>query len=90
MGDRFSGIDTALVAPPPRHLLGSPTYVEDGLTVILDGSCLTAGCCGVMARVTVTDRTVIWSDFFARGDPDIPPDRRFTFDRRQYEQPWRP
>ena len=65
MGDRFFGIDTALVAPPSRQLLGSLTYVEDGLTVILDGSCLTAGCCGVMSCVTVTDRTVIWSDFFA-------------------------
>ncbi|UDY36081.1 hypothetical protein [Dermatobacter hominis] len=74
------------VAPPSRHLLGTPTYVENGLPVILDGGCLVAGCCGVMARVSINERTVVWSNFFARGRPDIPADLKFTFDRDDYER----
>jgi hypothetical protein len=85
MGDRFFGIATSLVTPPSQHLLGSPTYVEDGLTVLLDGDCLAAACCGVMARVAVGNRTVRWTDFFARGLPEPPAGVAFEFDRAQYE-----
>ena len=84
-GDRFFGIETSLVAPPSQHLLGSPTYVEEGLTVLLDGDCLAAGCCGVMARVSLGDRTVRWTDFFARGLPKLPAGMSFEFDRAEYE-----
>jgi hypothetical protein len=72
MGDRFFGIRSALAMPPSRHLLDRPEYTEAGRTVLLDGSCLHAGCCGVMALVTLTEETVRWSDFFARGHPKIP------------------
>src|SRR3954447_25795394 len=58
VGDRFYGIATTLAAPPSRHLLGQPTYGEDGLTALLDGSCLVVGCCGVMAQVDVREDTV--------------------------------
>lgn len=85
VGERFYGVDTALVAPPSKHLMGSPAYVSDDRTVILDGGCFEAGCCGVMARVIVDNRTVVWTDFFARGHPDIPTKLKFTFDRQQYE-----
>ncbi len=86
MAERFYGIDVELVAPPSSHLLGAPSYVEDGLPVILDGGCLVAGCCGVMVRVTINERTVVWSNFFARGQPDIPADLKFTYDRNEYER----
>lgn len=85
MGERFFGIDASLVSPPSRHLLGTPAYVEEGRAVILDGDCLHAGCCGVMAQVVVGERTVQWIDFFARGAPDIPTAVSFEFDRQQYE-----
>ena len=75
----------ALVSPPGRHLLGSPVYAENGRTVLLDGDCLVAECCGVMATVVVGDRTVRWTDFFARGGPSIPPNLTFEFDRTDYE-----
>jgi len=84
--ERFPGIAMSTVAPPSRHLLGAPVYVEDERTVLLDGWCGVAGCCGVMARITVDRTTVIWSDFFARGLPELPPDLRFAFDRWDYEQ----
>jgi hypothetical protein len=85
MGERFFGIDSSLVSPPARHLLGAPAYVEEGRAVILDGDCLHAGCCGVMAHVVVGERVVSWIDFFARGGPDIPDEPSFEFDRQQYE-----
>ena len=85
MGRRFYGIGCSLVRPPSRHLLGEPSYAEGGRTVLLDGDCLTAGCCGVMARVVVTETTVRWIDFFARGTPEIPQGQTFQFDRFQYE-----
>ena len=44
--DRFPGIDIDLVAPPSRHWLGSPEYVEHGRVVVLDGGCGHAGCWG--------------------------------------------
>lgn len=85
MGRRFYGIDCSLVRPPSRHLLGEPSDGERGLTVLLDGDCLTAGCCGVMARVVATETTIQWIDFFARGAPDIPNGQTFEFERSQYE-----
>lgn len=85
VGERFYGIDASLVAPPSPHLLRGPKYVEDGRTVLLDGDCLSAGCCGVMARVVIDDRAVRWADFFARGRPPLPNGLSFEFDRVQYE-----
>ena len=85
MGERFFGIDSALVMPPSRHLLDMPEYTDEDRTVLLDGTCLYASCCGVMAQVTVGDETVRWSSFFARGGPEIPVTVSFEFDRRQYE-----
>lgn len=85
MQDRFPGVATNLLVDG-RHLLGAPLYGEDGRAVLLDGTCGHAGCCGVMARVEVTTERVIWTDFFARGAPELPAGLRFEFDRRQYEE----
>jgi hypothetical protein len=38
-----------------------------------------------MAIVALTEETVRWSDFFARGHPKIPRKVSFDFDRPQYE-----
>lgn len=84
LGGRFEGIETGLVAPPSQHLLGSPSYVEHGQVVLLDGGCWVAGCCGVMADVVVSDDAVRWTNFFAMGEPAIPADLSFEFDRSEY------
>jgi hypothetical protein len=83
--DRSPGLEMRYVAPPSRQWLGAPDYTTEGLTVILDGSCGEAECCGVAARVTMTDDTVVWSEFFARGRPPLPPGLRFEFDPADYE-----
>ena len=83
--DRFSGLALPFVEPPSRQWLGAPTYQEDGRAVILDGSCGVAGCCGVFARITVTDDTVRWSDFFSRSDPPLPTGLDFEFEWVAYE-----
>lgn len=83
--DRYPGVKQELVAPPSRHWLGEPKYEEDGRAVILDGSCGVAGCCGVMAHITLARRFVVWSDFFARGHPPLPDGLHFEFDRTDYE-----
>lgn len=85
LGDRYPGVAIDLVAPPSRHWLGEPAYEEEGRTVIVDGTCGVAGCCGVMARIASDGPVVVWSDFFARGRPPLPPGLRFEFDQAEYE-----
>jgi hypothetical protein len=82
---RYVGLGISFVAPPSRQWLGTPTYGEAGRAVILDGSCEIAGCCGVFARITLTDDRVIWSDFRTRGRPPLPAGLHFEFDRSRYE-----
>ena len=88
VGDRWPGLAVEFVAPPSRLWLGEPVagLAEGGRTVILDGECGHAGCCGVFARVLVGDSNVRWDDFSARGAPALPPDLRFVFERRAYER----
>jgi len=83
--DRYPGVATALVAPPSRHWLGEIAHGVDGRAVVLDGTCGSAGCCGVFARITVGDDVVVWSDFVARGAPELPDRLHFGFDRSAYE-----
>ena len=85
VGDRSPGLAISFVAPPSRQWLGAPTYEEDGRAVVLDGSCGVAACCGVLAHITMSADTVVWSDFFARGLPPLPPGLHFEFDRVAYE-----
>lgn len=70
--------------PPSKHRLGEPPYEDNGRAVLLDGFCGIAGCCGLMACITVTDEHVRWDDVFTRG-PDLPRDLSFTFGRADYE-----
>jgi hypothetical protein len=53
--------------------------------VILDGFCGEPECCGVLARIAIEDRQVVWNDFVAGGRPDIPDGLRFEFERSAYE-----
>jgi hypothetical protein len=86
VGDRYPGVAVGLVTPPSRHWLGEPRYGENGRAVILDGTCGHAGCCGVLARITIADALVTWSDFFARGHPELPEGLHFQFDRTTYQE----
>jgi hypothetical protein len=83
--DRYPGVAVRLVAPPSRHWLGDTLYGEEGRAVVLDGECGAAGCCGVLARITLDQRIVVWSDFVARGRPPLPSGLHFEFDRSGYE-----
>lgn len=51
---------------------------------MLDGSCGSAGCCGVVARISVLSNTIIWDEFHGLA-PDLPEPLRFEFDREDYE-----
>jgi hypothetical protein len=81
---RFPGIATSLLARGSGQWRGSPRYSEAGRDVLLDGECGEAGCCGVFALVSIDGDAVRWSDFRARGRPDLPPDLAFEFVRTQY------
>lgn len=85
LSDRFHYF-TGDVALPSGQWFGRPDEEEDGRAVVLDGSCLDAGCCGVFARIDVGDEVVTWSDFFARGAPELPDGLEFRFARGQYEE----
>ena len=80
------GVDVSLVAPPSRHWLGSPEYVESDRAVVLDGDCGEAGCCGTMARISIFREVVRWDDFYLPGDQlGRAKNLKFVFDRREYE-----
>jgi hypothetical protein len=85
LGDRWLGIPAAWVRAPSRQWLGAPAVVEYGRPVVLDGSCGIAGCCGVVARISVLSDTVIWDQFHGHGRPDVPDELRFDFARNDYE-----
>jgi hypothetical protein len=63
VGAGHPGLVVRLVAPPSRHWLGEPSYIDHERLVVLDGSCGIAECCGVAARIDIGDATVCWSDF---------------------------
>ncbi len=82
--DRYPGVEMSVVHGT-THLKGTPLYEEGGRTVLLDGRCGVAGCCGVMAMVELSADRTVWQDFFATGRPEIPGGLRFEFDRSEYE-----
>jgi hypothetical protein len=89
VGLGFPGLPSRYVVSPSRHWLGHPEYVEcddDDVekTVILDGGCGVAGCCGLSATVTVGDEVVTWVGFFARITPRIDERISFTFSLADY------
>jgi hypothetical protein len=68
---------------------GTPMFEEgDGKTALLGCGCGEVGCSPLMARITVSDKTVIWDEFEQPTRPDWDYDRfgPFTFDRAQYER----
>ena len=74
-----------------QFLGGQGTPMFDGSqekTQLLGCGCGEVGCSPLMARVTVTDETVIWEEFEQPTRPDWDYDGfgPFTFDRAQYEQ----
>ena len=87
------GLPVNLVAAVSRHLGGAPAagYAIDGRTALLVCSeCADLGCGAVLARIDVTDRAVVWSDFVFANDYEpadtepIPVDP-LTFDKAQYQ-----
>ncbi len=86
LGDRYPGVAVDLVAPPSRQWLGDVRYGEGSRAVVLDGVCGVAGCCGVFARISLHEGLVVWSEFFARGLPELPHGLCFEFDREAYER----
>ncbi len=86
LGVRYPGLPVQWVAPPSRQWLGDAGYSEEGRAVLLDGTCGHAGCCGVFARISLRSDAVVWSDFFARGHPELPPGLYFEFPREPYEK----
>jgi hypothetical protein len=85
LGGGCPGIADEWVRPPSRQWLGSPEHVEYGRAIVLDGSCGDAGCCGVVARISVLSDTVIWDEFHGHGAVDLPDPLRFEFEREDYE-----
>jgi hypothetical protein len=84
-GGGYPGVPESWVRPPSREWLGAPEYVEYGRAIVLDGACGVAGCCGVVARISVLPDTVIWDEFHGHGATQPPERLRFEFDRDDYE-----
>ncbi|MDQ0985495.1 hypothetical protein [Streptomyces sp. V2I9] len=75
---------------PSRHFLGEPRNLpwggEEGETMVLGCPCGIDECWALMARITVTPRTVTWSAFRNNCcDWDLSALGSFVFSRRQYE-----
>ena len=81
------GIWETRVAWPSHHFLGTPKLGDDGLTGVLSCTCGTFGCGPLLARVTVGESVVTWSDFTSDPHDLTPRDLGpFEFDRAQYEE----
>jgi hypothetical protein len=85
LGGGCPGIPDEWMRPPSRQWLGAPEHVEYGRAIVLDGSCGSAGCCGVVARISVLADTVIWDEFYGHGAMDPPERLQFDFERDHYE-----
>jgi hypothetical protein len=94
LGGMFLGQPPEVMLFPSRHLLGyhHPWFEEDGKAVIYScAGCGDDGCESILAKISVDDRQVIWSDFDHRiacrsVEPNIEESLKFTFDRKQYEK----
>lgn len=76
---------------PSRHFLGEPKSLphggKEGETMLLQCTCGIDGCSALMARITVTSKTVTWSAFRNTfRDWDLSALGSFTFSRSQYEE----
>ena len=68
---------------------GTPMFTgSEEKTALLGCGCGEVGCSPLMARVTVTDETVVWDDFEqpTRPDWDYGGFGPFRFDRSEYER----
>ena len=84
IGHDWPGVPTYWFDSNPGEWLGSPRHVEYGRSVVLDGSCGVAGCCGVVARISVGPEVVIWDQFYCHGGLDLTDAFRFEFAADQY------
>jgi hypothetical protein len=89
----YMGIDPEDAFLPSTHLLGKPTKLynqfEKGKVPILEcGGCCVPGCWPFLAKITVKDDVVIWSDFEQPHRPEWSYEGfgPFIFDREQYLQ----
>jgi hypothetical protein len=86
----YLGLQPGWVLPPSRHFLGEPEADEaipEGKTILLGCNCGVPECSPLVARVTLTEDTVTWSEL---GNPNFPSwvlDQLgpFTFNKTQYE-----
>jgi hypothetical protein len=91
LAGKYGYLNAADVIYPSRHLLGQAArpLLEYGHKVsVLECECRCEGCWPLLARITVTDDEVVWSDFRQphRDNWVYPADLRLVFDRRQYER----
>ncbi|HZG16466.1 MAG TPA: hypothetical protein VE710_15860 [Candidatus Bathyarchaeia archaeon] len=81
---------------PSRHFLGEPIYELDfynGKSAVLGCECGIVECWPLVAKITLTQDTVTWSDFeqphrgpeSAGGHWDYRTFGPFVFDRKEYE-----
>ncbi|WP_461186780.1 hypothetical protein [Arthrobacter sp. Z4-13] len=74
-----------------RQLLGGPLPADrNGRTWLLYCQCGDPGCGGVSTRISITEKTVTWSDFgwddiFGNPTEAVEIDRTFVFERAEYE-----
>jgi hypothetical protein len=93
----YMGLPPEIVFLPSRHFLGEPVYELDfyeGKSAILGCKCGVIECWPFVAKITVNEEMVTWSDF---EQPHRGPESAggywnynqlgpFVFDRKQYEE----
>jgi hypothetical protein len=92
----YAGLPAQLALPPSRHLFGEDAILgfEDGIVPLGICDCGEPGCWPLLAKVTVEDSRVTWSDFHqphrdedaAAGHWTYESFGPFVFDREQYER----
>lgn len=93
LGILMSGLPPEVVFSPSRHLLDRPhpLFRDNGKAVLYASrGCGVGGMERILVKITLNVDRVIWSDFdhqisLRSVDPNIDPDLKFIFDRKQYE-----
>lgn len=84
---RGPGLSPDVVRPPSRHWWGvpHPALSTGGRAVIYDCECGHWPCGGILARISVGEREVVWSDFGGPSGGSVYPIGPFRFRRQDYD-----
>ena len=83
----YAGLPPDKIFLPSKHFLGKQLkrYDRKNKTCVLVCLCGAAGCWPMVTKITITPKTVIWSNIKQAHSSEWRYKLKFTYDRNQYE-----